>query len=394
MNDMILVPDWIVIVFLFAFGACVGSFLNVVIYRLPRDKSLVSPPSACPKCQTPIAFYDNIPIISWLLLGGACRKCKGRISLRYPMMELLTALMFVLLYVLYFRFEIKSGLGTFFGGGWYIYLVHIILISAFLAASAIDLELWVIPISICWLVSAVGIASGTLAGLIYGSRAIETYNLFPTAAAGTCALSAGALVGLVLALVLLAAGVLRRSYESEEPLNPEELAMDTDGRADEDKFNHRCEMFKEILFLLPIIAMAGVFYGISKKSDTVSTFWLNASQIPAVSGFFACIWGYFIGCGIVWITRIFGTLAFGKEAMGLGDVHLMGAAGAVVGPVYVAIAFFVAPFFGLGWAMAQMFFKKTRQIPYGPFLSLAVFGVIIFSDQIREYLNVLFFGGK
>ncbi len=102
------------------------------------------------------------------------------------------------------------------------------------------------------------------------------------------------------------------------------------------------------------------------------------------------IWGYFVGCGIVWGIRIFGTLAFGKEAMGLGDVHLMGAAGAVIGPVYVVIAFFVAPFFGLTWAGFQMFFKKIKQIPYGPFLSLGIFVVIILHDWIRDYMSFVF----
>ena len=90
---------------------------------------------------------------------------------------------------------------------------------------------------------------------------------------------------------------------------------------------------------------------------------------------------------VVWATRIFGTLAFGKEAMGLGDVHLMGAAGAVIGAKWVVLAFFIAPFFGILWALYQAIFKKMRQIPYGPFLSLAVFAVIIFHDWIQKALT-------
>ncbi len=103
------------------------------------------------------------------------------------------------------------------------------------------------------------------------------------------------------------------------------------------------------------------------------------------------MWGYFVGCGIVWVVRILGTLAFGREAMGLGDVHLMGAAGAVVGPLFVVVAFFIAPFFGLAWASFQMFFKKIRQIPYGPFLSLAVFTVMILHDWIRDRISFMFY---
>jgi leader peptidase (prepilin peptidase)/N-methyltransferase len=75
-------------------GLAVGSFLNVVIYRVPRGESLVRPSSHCPSCNQPIAPYDNIPVVSWLLLRGRCRRCGERISVRYPAVELLTAVLF------------------------------------------------------------------------------------------------------------------------------------------------------------------------------------------------------------------------------------------------------------------------------------------------------------
>ena len=76
-------------------GLLVGSFLNVVIYRLPRKESLVRPASRCPQCGTPIKPYDNIPVVSWLLLRGRCRNCGAGISARYPLVEALTAALFV-----------------------------------------------------------------------------------------------------------------------------------------------------------------------------------------------------------------------------------------------------------------------------------------------------------
>ena len=76
-------------------GAIIGSFLNVVIHRVPLDESIVFPNSRCPNCSAVIAFYDNVPVLSYLLLGGRCRDCKTRISPRYPAVELLTALLFV-----------------------------------------------------------------------------------------------------------------------------------------------------------------------------------------------------------------------------------------------------------------------------------------------------------
>jgi leader peptidase (prepilin peptidase)/N-methyltransferase len=77
------------------FGAIVGSFLNVVVYRLPRRESLVRPASRCPGCATPIKPYDNIPVVSWLLLRGRCRSCRTAIPMRYPLVEGLTALLCV-----------------------------------------------------------------------------------------------------------------------------------------------------------------------------------------------------------------------------------------------------------------------------------------------------------
>ena len=76
---------------------------------------------------------------------------------------------------------------------------------------------------------------------------------------------------------------------------------------------------------------------------------------------------------------------------GLGDVHRMGAAGTIIGPVMVVVAFFIAPFFGLAWAASQMFFKKIRQIPYGPFLSLGVFVVMILHKWIVTFLSTMFY---
>ena len=83
---------------IFFVGLAFGSFLNVCIYRLPLGLSVVTPRSACPKCKQPIAFYDNIPVLSWMILGGRCRNCKTKISPRYWMIELLTALLFLSCY--------------------------------------------------------------------------------------------------------------------------------------------------------------------------------------------------------------------------------------------------------------------------------------------------------
>ena len=81
----------------FALGLVVGSFLNVVIHRLPREESVVHPRSRCPSCRNPIAAWDNIPVLSWLILGGKCRHCEQRISMRYPLIELATGVIFAVI---------------------------------------------------------------------------------------------------------------------------------------------------------------------------------------------------------------------------------------------------------------------------------------------------------
>ena len=91
-------PEIVAYVFIFIVGACVGSFLNVVIHRVPNEQSIVFPNSACPNCKAAIKPYDNLPLLSWLILRGKCRNCKNPISPRYPAVELLTAVLFGLVY--------------------------------------------------------------------------------------------------------------------------------------------------------------------------------------------------------------------------------------------------------------------------------------------------------
>ncbi|MGH9221989.1 MAG: prepilin peptidase, partial [Vicinamibacterales bacterium] len=129
-------------------GACVGSFLNVVIYRLPLEQSLVSPPSRCPQCGYRLAWYDNVPIVGWLLLGGRCRKCRNRISIQYPLVELITALLFVLVVWL-------TPAGP-------LLVSRLLLVCILIALFGIDLEHQILPNSI----TLPGIAAGVLLSTI------------------------------------------------------------------------------------------------------------------------------------------------------------------------------------------------------------------------------------
>jgi leader peptidase (prepilin peptidase)/N-methyltransferase len=122
---------WVFLVFSFIFGAIIGSFLNVCIYRIPAGKSIVSPSSHCPNCQSPIRWYQNMPILSWLALGGRCANCKSHISVRYPLVEALTGLLFALVF---FRFGLQWATP-----------VYWLFCAALVAITFIDLDHQIIP---------------------------------------------------------------------------------------------------------------------------------------------------------------------------------------------------------------------------------------------------------
>lgn len=117
--------------FVFAFGLCIGSFMNVCIYRLPVSKSIVYPPSSCPKCGYMIRIYDNIPILSYIFLMGKCRQCRNRISIRYPVIEFLSGLLAVCAYL-------KSGFTL-------EALVYYIFIAVLVVITFIDIDHRIIP---------------------------------------------------------------------------------------------------------------------------------------------------------------------------------------------------------------------------------------------------------
>jgi len=134
-------------IFIFIFGSCLGSFLNVCIHRMPKEKSIVKPRSSCPKCNSLIKWYDNIPIISYLLLKGRCRICHEKISFRYLLVELLSGLILLVLYLKFgFSLEMLK----------YAFLFYLLLLVSF-----IDIDYHAIPASLC----VIGILGGLLLSL-------------------------------------------------------------------------------------------------------------------------------------------------------------------------------------------------------------------------------------
>jgi leader peptidase (prepilin peptidase)/N-methyltransferase len=376
------------IFFLLALGASVGSFLNVVVWRLPRNESIVFPASHCPSCGRAIRWYDNIPILSWLILRGRCRYCNVRISPRYLLVEAFTAVLIAGLYVAYYVFPVRDGLGG-FAESWPVFAAHAILLCGLLACSLIDIESWQVPLEICWGVSVLGV----LAATIWPST-----NALPGVSPAAGAACIGAAVGLGISILLLRRGWLLPSFiDADYPPLEDEPSEDPSAPrvaiTRECGVNPRREVLREVVFLLPAISLSIVAGMLVGYVPGIASAWSRLHGLAGgavgehMGGFYAAGLGYFVGGGLVWGMRIFGTLLFGKEAMGLGDVHLLAAAGAVCGWIIPVAAFFLAPFFGLLWAIYLFTRKGQRELPYGPWLSLGVLAAMLLRDPIVYYFR-------
>lgn len=270
--------------FVVLFGACIGSFLSVCIYRIPRDESIVRPRSHCPSCGKLIPWYFNIPVLSWLMLGGKCHYCKSRISPRYLILEVFTALLFTVVWLQVFAgLTIPEDLGR----AW---LTH-------------GNDLLAPP---CWR---------------YGLTPLLHPALLP-----------------VYWLVLW--GLILGTFVDLEH------------------------------YILPDrVTIGGMVAGVV-LSPLVPELHFTASWSTAL---LRSVLGLAVGFGGLWLIAILGELAFKKEAMGFGDVKLMGAIGAFFGWKAVLFVLLSASLFGsiVGVGLIALGKRQLQgRIPFGPFLAL------------------------
>ncbi|WP_428389721.1 prepilin peptidase [Mucisphaera sp.] len=372
--------ELIVYGFVLTLGLCVGSFLNVVILRLPEGLSVVHPPSRCPRCGYRLAACQNVPVLSWLLLRGRCAGCSKPISVQYPLIELAFGVMALgLCWWQIHRYSGELPFGLVVELLSPMLVVQVWLLACLLAATVIDARYYMIPLVLCWspfLVAAV-VFPGSVAG---GWPAVG-----PWVGTGWVEPVMGLTLGVLVSMALLRMGVLKPSFADYEEVMQAITgrAADTDVAGENALYPHaRREMLKEIAFLVP--PAVGFVLGLSVASAAPVSGWLGA-----LAGVLA---GAAMGAGLVWGTRILGSLAFGKEAMGLGDVHLMAGVGAVLGWLDVTVAFFVAPFLGLlGTAvftgLASLKSARARVIPYGPYLAGASVIALVAGDWLLEVLG-------
>ena len=178
------------------FGSLIGSFLNVVVYRVPAGRSIVNPPSACGACGVCIRWYDNVPVISWLLLRGTCRDCSAPISVRYPLVELGTALFFVVVGFAFLPAVVSSTSAPALAGAALTLVAFLYLAAISVALALIDLDVQRLPNTIVLPAYIVGAVLLSAAALLSGAP-----ERLATAAVG-----AGALFALYLVLALVRRG--------------------------------------------------------------------------------------------------------------------------------------------------------------------------------------------
>lgn len=479
-------PDWLIIrmpmittaLFVFAAGACIGSLINVLVYRMPRGLDVVRPASRCPVCGTRLTWRENIPIFGWILLGGRCRFCRAKISVEYPIVEAVVAFMFAGIFVLWYMIPPDATLlGIPFGSvapewaangpgrTWPAFVVLVVLLGSLVAMTIIDARTCTIPLQLTWVPALTALVLHTAHALWFDLRLGPIHQTLPglwtgpeirrwftapgevwTLATGGpggwrfIGAALGGILGLGVSNLILSLGLITRSFsdydEWEERTRAETPAVATDppivtplGGPDPDadtpstapaprpdpatgtppptdmwiQYPHaRREMVKELAFLAP--AVLGVIAGAWLTVRLVGHFagpWIVGVDGMATPPVNAPLWltvlagvlmGYLVGGGLVWGVRILGSLAFGKEAMGLGDVHLMAAVGACLGWIDPVLAFFGAAFVGVAWAVVAGIIggRFKRAMPYGPFLAIATLLVVVCKPAIEAGLGRIF----
>ncbi len=209
--DNIQVDGLLLIAWFFMIGAVIGSFLNVVVYRLPRNMSLIEPPSHCPACKHRIRWFDNIPIISWVMLRGRCRDCKAAISARYPLVEAITAGTFALITAAEFtckgcnlplgEMQIAENIILVTRNNWELYgimLYHLLLLCTLLAAGLMEIDGHRAP----WRLFATALLVGVLAPLAWPClRPVHAWPTLPDSlsrvADAVAGLAAGGVLGYI-----------------------------------------------------------------------------------------------------------------------------------------------------------------------------------------------------
>ncbi|MBZ0166768.1 MAG: prepilin peptidase [Candidatus Omnitrophica bacterium] len=330
----------------FIFGICIGSFLNVCIVRWPHEESVVQPGSHCRACKKAIAWYDNIPVLSYLLLGGKCRYCHAKYSVRYCFIELLTGVAFVLFYAYY-------GLDP-------LLVPYLFMVCCFIIATMVDFGHRIIPDE----VSVGGLAFGIVFSLIFPAM----HQVDPQT------LHVGRWVMRILVVLVIGAHLIEVLVAKIRP--PEKPAD-----AEEDGF----ELLPWMIVLGAVVYDLIISYGLGPIEQALPAAW-----IPHLLSLDAAAIGFVVGGGSIYAMGVLGDILFRKDSMGGGDVKLLAMVGAFLGWKASILAFFIAPFFGAAFGLAEKLRTNDTTIAYGPFLVLGSLIALFWQEQIIHQLLSLY----
>jgi len=360
-------------VFAFVLGSAIGSFLNVCIYRMPLGMSVNQPSrSFCPSCKYQIPWYHNLPLISWLSLGGKCANCGAKISFRYFGVELLTGLLFL---AVWWRVWMHPR-SEWHGQGWVLALPYFILAGLLIVATFIDFEHYIIPDEIT--------IGGTVAGVLL-SFAIPLLHAQPTNLGGGLWALFGAAVGfaalwLVVNLGKLAFGKKRLTFDKLEPLTWTRHGEEADFVVGDEKmlwseFFYRGN--EQVLLECPELEIDGEHF--ENVSVRCSCDWLHIGDRK---------WE------LVKVDVIKGTVrevTLPREAMGFGDVKFIAAIGAFLG--WQAVPFTIVSASTIGAVVGVLAIvcgkrEYSAKIPFGPYLALgALLWLFTGPELVRWYLD-------
>ena len=324
-------PTTFMVIFVFLYGAVLGSFLTVCVHRFPQHestfaawKSLINPLSSyCDRCGTQLPAKDNVPILGWLWLRGRCRFCKRSIPGKYPLIELANGLLFVLVYLMEVpqgRFVAIAdsclttsmspsnltnllGLSDVAMLNWRL-VFHLVLVEALVVASLIDWDLMIIPDSV------------TLPPMILAVVVAALFGKF------------------WLVPVWIQDPSLLRAV---------------------------------------VASFTGTWEPIS--SATPVPRWIGAH--PNLHGLAVSVAGWLVGGGVIWGIRLIGHAALKREAMGFGDVVLMAMVGAFLGWQPTVVAIFLAACLSIPLILSTRLFAWNHEIPFGPFLSIGTLVTLV-----------------
>ena len=402
--------DLLAMIFLLALGASLGSFLNVIVLRLPAVEipstattwqtaclqlhGISYPPSHCPKCGYQLRWYDNFPVLAWFWLGAKCRKCRQPISFQYPLIEALMGLLFVSLYIAFFKLGPQWGPPTPPGDGglrpqplltsdWHILGISSVLAFCLIAAALIDARRYFIPRGLSYLPAGAGIILHTAFDRPGAPMSVMVGEV-------GCAWAVGGGVGLLASLLLLRAGVLKRSFADELPLMEIERVAAGEDEPTPEEWNRlrrltRREMIREIAFLAPPIGL-GLLCAVSAAYGPGQALWQWLAETRVTSALLGSLLGGLVGGGVIWIVRVLGSLSFGREAMGLGDADLMFGVGCCLGAAPAGIALFPAAMIGLVFAIYQWAARRRHEMPFGPYLAIASLLLLFFWNRLYDFL--------